>query len=47
MVDARLASPPVNVIKDCFAWYTRVLLVYILCHLLNKVVLAHPFDELV
>jgi len=47
MIDVRLASPQVNVIQDYLAWRSRVLLKYVLCHPVDKVVLKRPFDELV
>jgi len=46
-IDVKLASLPVNVTQDHFAFLFRVLLVYILHHPVNKVILECPFDKLV
>jgi len=46
-INVKLASPLVNVTQDRFAFLFRVLLAYILCHPVDKVILERPFDELV
>jgi len=43
----KIALLPVNIAQNGFAFCSRVLLVYVTCHPLNKMILERSFDKLV